>query len=167
MNKCEHLNLFISNIMKPDQPTDDSSPPGLHPPQPLLGPDRHHVSVDLPQYKLSRVSLHYIPSCHKFILFLTIQKFRFTLVVAGLIAGNFLYALDNTIVADIQPSIILSFNAINELSWIPNAYVLTGTAFVLLWSKAYALFNQKWLYVTVCDSDICFTLPSTFFGMRC
>lgn len=71
------------------------------------------------------------------------------MIITSLIIGNFLYALDNTIVADIQPHIVQQFRSIDQLSWIPNAYVLTGTAFVLLWSKLYTLVSQKWLFILV------------------
>ncbi|KFY86342.1 hypothetical protein V498_07535 [Pseudogymnoascus sp. VKM F-4517 (FW-2822)] len=77
---------------------------------------------------------------------------RFAVIIISLIIGNFLYALDNTIVADIQPHIVQQFKSIDQLSWIPNAYVLTGTAFVLLWSKLYTL------------TVLCFELGSALCG---
>ncbi|KFY77712.1 hypothetical protein V499_02960 [Pseudogymnoascus sp. VKM F-103] len=86
---------------------------------------------------------------------------RFAVIISSLIVGNFLYALDNTIVADIQPHIVQQFKSIDQLSWIPNAYVLTGTAFVLLWSKLYTLVSQKWLFVL---TVLCFELGSALCG---
>ncbi|OBT41742.1 hypothetical protein VE00_07987 [Pseudogymnoascus sp. WSF 3629] len=86
---------------------------------------------------------------------------RFAVIITSLIVGNFLYALDNTIVADIQPHIVQQFKSIDQLSWIPNAYVLTGTAFVLLWSKLYTLVSQKWLFVL---TVLCFELGSALCG---
>ena len=49
---------------------------------------------------------------------------RWVLVVTAVLSTTFLYALDNTIVANIRPSIILSLGHINKLPWMSVAYAV-------------------------------------------
>jgi hypothetical protein len=48
----------------------------------------------------------------------------FTLVVLAVLSSIFLFALDNTIVADIQPRIIADLGGIEKLPWISVAFAL-------------------------------------------
>lgn len=63
--------------------------------------------------------------------------------------GMFLFAFDNTIVADIQPAIVEAYGSgsASKIPWLANAYALPAAAFLLPWVKFYAIFNSKWLYV--------------------
>ena len=45
-------------------------------------------------------------------------------LVVSVSSSCFLYAFDNTVIANIRPSIILSLGEINKLSWISVAYAL-------------------------------------------
>ncbi|QKX55355.1 uncharacterized protein TRUGW13939_02447 [Talaromyces rugulosus] len=54
-------------------------------------------------------------------------------VVFALLAALFLFALDNTIVADVQPSIISSLGGIDKLPWITVAFALGAISTNLLW----------------------------------
>ncbi|KAF2087841.1 MFS general substrate transporter [Saccharata proteae CBS 121410] len=70
--------------------------------------------------------------------------------IAVLVAFNisaFLYALDNTIVADIQASTVETFGEVGKLAWLGSGFPLGGIATVLPWGKAYGIFDSKWLYI--------------------
>jgi hypothetical protein len=53
-------------------------------------------------------------------------------VVIALFSALFLFALDQTIVADIQPRIILVFGDVEKLPWVSVAYPLGAVALNLL-----------------------------------
>jgi MFS family permease len=63
--------------------------------------------------------------------------------------GTFLFALDNTIVADIQAAIVDSYGSgtVSKVPWLANAFALAAASFLLPWGKFYATFNSKWLYI--------------------
>jgi len=63
-----------------------------------------------------------------------------------MLSTTLLFALDNTIVANIQPAIIADFGHLELLSWIGTGFAL-GTMFILLWGKIYGVFNIKWVYI--------------------
>jgi MFS family permease len=71
------------------------------------------------------------------------------LVIITINSGTFLFALDNTIVADIQPAIVDTFgpSAVSKVPWLANAFSLAAASLLLLWGKFYATFNSKWLYI--------------------
>lgn len=54
-------------------------------------------------------------------------------VVFSLLAALFLFALDNTIVANVQGKIIHTFGGIEKLPWISVAFALGAVATNLLW----------------------------------
>ncbi|KAF2253862.1 MFS general substrate transporter [Trematosphaeria pertusa] len=64
-----------------------------------------------------------------------ITGLKWAVVVLAIISSTFLYALDNTIMANIRPGIIKSLGHIELLPWITVAYPLGE-------------FNNKWLYIT-------------------
>lgn len=55
------------------------------------------------------------------------------LVVLSILISTFLFALDNTIVADIQPAIVERFGAINKLPWLSAAFFLAAAGTNLFW----------------------------------
>lgn len=63
-----------------------------------------------------------------------------------MLSTTLLFAIDNTIVANIQPSIINDFGRLELMSWIGTGFAL-GTMFILLWGKVYGVFNIKWVYI--------------------
>jgi len=63
-----------------------------------------------------------------------------------MLSTTLLFALDNTIVANIQPAIIADFGHLELLTWIGTGFAL-GTMFILLWGKIYGVFNIKWVYI--------------------
>ncbi|PYH91185.1 putative MFS drug efflux transporter [Aspergillus ellipticus CBS 707.79] len=76
-----------------------------------------------------------------------ITGFKWILVVTAILSSHMLFALDNTIVANIQPAIVETFQEAQKMSWLSVAFPLCSSALVLPWSKAYATYNAKWLYI--------------------
>ncbi|HEU4909833.1 MAG TPA: MFS transporter, partial [Propionibacteriaceae bacterium] len=56
-------------------------------------------------------------------------------VLGGLMAGMFLAALDQSIVAVALPKITSELGGLDKLSWVVTAYLLTSTAATPLWGK--------------------------------
>ena len=46
-----------------------------------------------------------------------------------------------------QPNIVQTFGEIDKLPWLAVAFVLPSASLVFPWSKAYSIFNVKWLYI--------------------
>lgn len=77
-----------------------------------------------------------------------VSGFSWFLVVVAILSSTFLFALDNTVVADVQPAIIETFpSSIPKLPWLSVAFLLGAVASNLIWGKIYGQFNAKWLYV--------------------
>ena len=53
-------------------------------------------------------------------------------VVVSLLSSMFLFALDNTVVAVVQPSIVRSLGGVDHLPWVSVSYALGGIADTLL-----------------------------------
>lgn len=91
------------------------------------------------------------------------------LIVLTILSSTFLFALDNTIVADVQSPLVQQFGEVEKLSWIGVAFVLSGSATIITWyvlneiresvarpltvelnyrGKLYAIFSAKWLYLS-------------------
>lgn len=76
-----------------------------------------------------------------------ITGWKWGVVVAAILSSTFLFALDNTIVADVQPVIVTRFNAVSKLSWLSVAFLIGAAATNLVWGKVYGQFNAKWTYI--------------------
>ena len=64
----------------------------------------------------------------------SIQEVKWALVIIGILTSIFLFAIDNTIVADVQPDIIKAFpGSVDKLPWISVAFALGGAATTLVW----------------------------------
>jgi len=55
------------------------------------------------------------------------------LVVACIESTTFLFAIDNTIVADIQAAIVEEFNEFEKLTWVSVAFMLGAAGTNLMW----------------------------------
>ena len=73
--------------------------------------------------------------------------FRWFLIVVSILVGLFLFALDNTIVADVQPAIVEEFQSVDKIQWLATAFFLSGTALMLPFGRFYQIFNAKWFYI--------------------
>ncbi|KAF3061498.1 putative transporter C3H1.06c [Daldinia childiae] len=82
-------------------------------------------------------------------------------VVFSLLAALFLFALDNTIVANIQENIIYTLGGIEKLPWISVAFALGAVATNLLWGQLYSHFESKLLFVS---SVVIFEVGSALCG---
>ncbi|KAJ5794562.1 MFS drug efflux transporter [Penicillium paradoxum] len=76
-----------------------------------------------------------------------LKGWKWIVVVLSILSSSFLFALDNTITANIQAEIVRDFEAVNKLSWISVGLVMSASATVLLWGKIFFHFNTKWTYI--------------------
>lgn len=90
-----------------------------------------------------------------------IHGVKWALTVGAILSCVFLYALDTTVVADIQPDIIASLGDFQKFPWLATAYALPSTALVLIQSKMYGVFDIKWLYF---GYVVCFEIGSAISG---
>ena len=72
---------------------------------------------------------------------------KWIVYMVAIIACTFLYAIDGTIVAVLQPALIEEFDHIEDLAWLSVAFLLCATATNLAWGRIYTHFNAKWLYL--------------------
>jgi EmrB/QacA subfamily drug resistance transporter len=64
-------------------------------------------------------------------------------ILAGLMLGFFLAALDQTIVATALPRMAADLHGIEHLSWVVSAYLLTSTAATPIYGKLSDLYGRK------------------------
>ncbi|TVY53190.1 Efflux pump DEP3 [Lachnellula cervina] len=57
-----------------------------------------------------------------------LHGFKWALVISSALTFTFLFGLDTTIVADIQPAIVSDFNSIDKLPWISVAFLLLSAS---------------------------------------
>ena len=69
------------------------------------------------------------------------------MIIAAILSTIFLFALDNTITADVIPAIVGNFGHADKLPWLSVAFQIGGVSAVLPLGRVYALFNAKWLYI--------------------
>ncbi|PKS06149.1 hypothetical protein jhhlp_007466 [Lomentospora prolificans] len=82
----------------------------------------------------------------------------------ALLSTVFLFALDGTIVANLQPSIVETFRSEQNLAWIGVSFMLGNTTILPL-GKAFGTFDMKWVFI-IClvlfevGSAICGAAPN-------
>lgn len=76
-----------------------------------------------------------------------VTGWRWGLATAAILSSIFLYALDATVVADIQAKIVDEFDALDDLSWVSVGFLMSATATNVVWGRIYGQFNSKWLYL--------------------
>lgn len=76
-----------------------------------------------------------------------ITGWKWFLVVLSIYSSQFLFALDNTIVANVQPVIVGHFNSVEKLPWISVAFLIGAAGTNLIWGKVFGQFNAKWTYI--------------------
>ncbi|KAF2758463.1 MFS general substrate transporter [Pseudovirgaria hyperparasitica] len=72
---------------------------------------------------------------------------RWSLVVTSLLISIFLFALDNTVVADVQPSIIESLHNVDKLPWVSVAFPLGAIAMTLPVARLASLYDNKLIFI--------------------
>ncbi|KAK9772341.1 putative Major facilitator superfamily (MFS) profile domain-containing protein [Seiridium cardinale] len=90
--------------------------------------------------------------------------FKWWFAYASVLSTVLLFAIDGTIVADIQPSIVDSLGEVDKLPWIGVAISL-GTVAILPHGKALGIFNVKWYFLAMVfgfevGSAICGAAPT-------
>ncbi|KAA8643886.1 hypothetical protein EYZ11_006644 [Aspergillus tanneri] len=76
-----------------------------------------------------------------------IAGWQWFIVVLAIYSSQFLFALDNTIVANVQPVIVGHFKSIEKLPWVSVAFLIGAAGTNLVWGKVYGQFNAKWTYI--------------------
>ncbi|KAI1918584.1 hypothetical protein LOZ65_004818 [Ophidiomyces ophidiicola] len=76
-----------------------------------------------------------------------IHGIKWFLVIVALLSSLFLYALDNTVVANVQPMVVTTYGRVDLLPWLAVSFALASAATTLPWSKAYGSFSAKKLYI--------------------
>ncbi|KAL8993244.1 MAG: hypothetical protein Q9169_006495 [Polycauliona sp. 2 TL-2023] len=118
-------------------------------------PDGYHDDMDVPMIdrsptsdiakelstKTSSASLEKVPLARD------IHGWKWSVAVASILSSAFLFSLDNTIVANIQPAIFRRFGKLDTLPWLGVSFALGSAATIFPWCKAYGVFNVKWLYI--------------------
>ncbi|KAJ3496450.1 hypothetical protein NLG97_g2648 [Lecanicillium saksenae] len=72
---------------------------------------------------------------------------RLFLLTLALALGQFIMALDNTIVATAVPKITNQFHGLTDVPWYGSAYFMTSGGFQPMWGKAYKFFRLKTVYL--------------------
>lgn len=62
-----------------------------------------------------------------------VNGFGWFVVVTAILSSTFLFALDNTIAANVAPAIESTFNDVGRLAWISVAYLLGAASMTLFW----------------------------------
>lgn len=76
-----------------------------------------------------------------------IHGWKWAIVVISILSSIFLFALDNTVVADIQPAIISNFAEIQKLPWLTGAFLIGSASTNLVWGKVYGQMEAKTTYL--------------------
>ncbi|EED20035.1 efflux pump antibiotic resistance protein, putative [Talaromyces stipitatus ATCC 10500] len=90
-----------------------------------------------------------------------VHGWSWALVILSILCSTFLFGLDNTIAADVQPAIVESFNSINKISWVSVAFMMGAGSTNLFWGQMYSQFNLKYLYII---SIVLFQIGSALCG---
>lgn len=90
-----------------------------------------------------------------------LSKRQKIVVMVAVMSGLFLAALDQTIVGTALPKILSEFNALQELSWVVTAYLLTSTVAVPIAGKLSDIYGRRRILLT---GIIIFVLASLLCG---
>ncbi|KAL2132711.1 hypothetical protein VTI74DRAFT_3449 [Chaetomium olivicolor] len=94
----------------------------------------------------------------------SVTGLKWFFVYGAILSTVFLFALDGTIVANLQPSIVATFQTEQDLAWIGVSFML-GNMTILPLGKAFGTFDMKWLFI-IClllfeiGSAICGAAPN-------
>jgi EmrB/QacA subfamily drug resistance transporter len=84
------------------------------------------------------------------------------IVLAGVMAGMLLFALDQGIVGTALPRIVSELGGLDRLSWVVTAYLLTSTATTPLWGKISDLYGRRLIFQV---AIVVFLLGSALSGL--
>lgn len=72
---------------------------------------------------------------------------KLIIVMASLMLGTTLMALDSTIISVATPQISTQFRALDDVGWYGAAYSMILTATTPIWANFYKYFNPKYIYL--------------------
>src|ERR1051325_10787385 len=72
---------------------------------------------------------------------------RRRVVIAGVMMGMFLAALEATVVGTAMPTIIAKLGGLDHYSWVFSAYLLTSIVTVPVWGRLSDLYGRRPLYL--------------------
>lgn len=75
-----------------------------------------------------------------------VSRSRRWLIVAGVMTGMAIAALEATVVGTAMPTVIASLGGIAEYSWVFSAYLVTSTVTVPVWGKLSDLYGRRLMY---------------------
>lgn len=75
------------------------------------------------------------------------SKRRLIVVVAGLMLGMFLAALDSTVVSTAMPTVISELGGMSNYSWVFTAYMLASTTSIPIFGKLSDIYGRRLFYV--------------------
>lgn len=91
-----------------------------------------------------------------------LEKRQKIIIMLAVMSGLFLAALDQTIVGTALPKILTEFNALDKLSWVVTAYLLTSTIAVPISGKLSDLFGRRRLLLV---GTVVFVIASILSGI--
>src|SRR5690625_4678626 len=77
----------------------------------------------------------------------TSQQLNRPFILASVMLGMFLAAIEATIVATAMPSIVADLGGFSMYSWVFSAYLLTNASTVLIFGKLADIFGRKPIYI--------------------
>ena len=72
---------------------------------------------------------------------------RRQVATCGVLGGNFLAAIESTIVAAAMPTVVTQLGGLRQYSWVFAAYLLAATVTVPLWGKLSDLYGRRPFYL--------------------
>ena len=95
---------------------------------------------------------------------LEMSKRRRWAVVAGILTGMFIAALEATVVGTAMPTVIATLGGLSHYSWVFSAYLVTSTVTVPVWGKLSDLYGRRPMYQLGIGLFLLGTLLSGFAG---
>jgi EmrB/QacA subfamily drug resistance transporter len=77
----------------------------------------------------------------------TLSRKRVGLVLASIMLGMMLAALDQTVVGTAMPKIIADLNGLQHYAWVATAYLLASTASMPIWGKLSDAYGRKRFFI--------------------
>lgn len=70
------------------------------------------------------------------------------LILPAVFVAVFLVALDRLIIGVAIPNITNEFHDLNDVGWFAGAYLLTASAFQLIFGRLYTFYSVKWVFLS-------------------
>ena len=77
----------------------------------------------------------------------TLSRRRIAFVIAAVMLGMLLSALDQTVVGTAMPRIIASLNGLQHYAWVATGYLLASTASMPIWGKLSDAYGRKRFFI--------------------